>query len=225
MKRRTFLATGALVGGLSTGGCLSRFGIGGDAENSGGDHEESEENEDGGSGEDNHDEQADDEQEDDSTGATDEADGRDEEEGEDEDDEESDGVDEEEEEEDPEDQLTPDEEDIEPNRDEYERHERREYEERSEDDVEVTAEAHDDGTVVTVEGSVENVSDEPIDAVDLDSSLYGPGDEYLGATRTSVQELAPGESEAFESSTEAGDVVGEIEYIDMAATVYEYSEN
>lgn len=144
--------------------------------------------------------------------------------------EEEDGSTEDEDDENPEDQLTPDEDESDIDRDDYEQHEEREHEERDEADVETTADAREDEAMVIVEGTVENVSDVPIDTVDLDISFYGSGegvdeDGYLGATFVSVEDLEPGESEAFESATEADELAGEVEEIDVGVTVYEFNES
>ena len=123
------------------------------------------------------------------------------------------------EEEDEEDEIAPDREDVEPDRDEYDEPEEREVIERDSDDVSVDVSAQEEDGLTVISGSVTNVSDEFIDAVDLRFEFYDSeeGGEYVGGRLVSVAEIDPGESASFEEEIWADELQGELARIELEA--------
>ena len=123
------------------------------------------------------------------------------------------------EEEDEEEELAPDREDVEPDRDEYDEPEEREVIERDSDDVSVDVSAQEEDGLTVISGSVTNVSDEFIDAVDLRFEFYDSeeGGEYVGGRLVSVAEIDPGEAASFEEEIWADELQGELARIELEA--------
>lgn len=212
MKRREFLATGVFVGTIATAGCLSWFG-------SNESNSDADENTDGESDADSASDQSED---DDGDPDSDQGTG---DEGEQEDDIDKNGT-EDDEQDDTDDELYPDEEDTEIDRDQYDEPEQRETTERDDDDVEIEATYDvDDMGNLTISGTVTNVSDEPIDAVDLNLSVYDPEDEYLWGEIVGVEDLDSGAREAFEGGWAADEERGEVDHVEIVPTVYDYADD
>ena len=209
MNRREYLTTGTFIGLLATAGCLGwrDSGDAGDAED-----------DDQGTDADTDDPETDTDPEDE---YDDHSDDYDEEEDEDED---RDDEEKQEDEEDDGDDPYPDEEDTEIDRDQYDDHdqEREERIERDSDAIEVEADADvDDYGGLTIEGTVTNVSDEPVDRVRLEISVFDPDDEYLWGDTVGIEDLAPGASEGFESGWTADEERGELGSVEIEETVYD----
>ena len=117
----------------------------------------------------------------------------------------------------------PDEEDFEIDRDQYDDPpEQPEREERDSDAVEVDTDATvDEYGELTIDGTVTNVSDDPIDQVVLAIEVYNPDDEYLWGDTAGAEDLDPGASEGFESGWTADEERGEVGYIEIDPTVYD----
>ena len=216
MKRREFLATGVFVGTLATAGCLGWFrSNGSDDEADGGTDDESD-------ADSASDQSEDDDGDPDSDQGTDDEDEQEGNEGIDED---ENGT-EDDEQEDVDDELYPDEEDMEIDRDHYDEPESRETTGRDDDDVEIEATYDvDDIGNFTISGTVTNVSDEPIDAVDLDLSVYNPEDEHLWGETVGVEDLDSGASEKFEGGWAADEERGEVDHVEIVPTVYDYVDD
>ena len=229
MNRREYLAGTSLFGITATAGCLEWVfpddDEDEDAEAGGNTHTDGA-GDDGGSDEDEQNDEDENEPSENGEDGTDEHedsnDGGDDEEeqGETGEGEESD------EEEDEEDELVPDREDVEPDRDEYDEPEDREAIERDSDDVSVDASAQEDDGLIVISGSVTNVSDEFVDAVNLRFELYGSGDEYIGGRLVSVQDIDAGTSVSFEEEIWADELRGALARIEIGAVeVFDFLED
>lgn len=119
--------------------------------------------------------------------------------------------------------LAPEQEDVEPDRDEYDQPEEQEIVERDPSDVAVDVDGGEDGGVVVVSGSVTNVSEEFIDAVDLDFEFYDSSGEYIGGQLVTVSDIDPGASESFEIELGVDELQGELAEAALASVnVYGY---
>lgn len=203
MHRREYLTTSTLVGCLAITGCLG-WRDSSDAGDTEGeeeeeDHHERDEREDADADADNHGDHDEDEHK------------------------EEDEKEEKQEDEDEDDYPGPDEEDTEIDRDQYDDPpEQPEREERDSSDVEVDADTDvDDYGGLTIDGTVTNVSDDPIDEVWLDIEVYDPNDEYLWGDSVGIEDLAPDASERFESGWTADEERGELGYVEIDPSVYE----
>ena len=212
MHRRKYLTTGTLIGLLATSGCLG-WRDSGDT----GDTEDEEEEEEEQEQEDHHER---DERED---ADADNHGDHDEDEHKEEDDKDGDEDEDEESNKEDDDYPGPDEEDTEIDRDQYDDPpEQPEREERDSSDVEVDADTDvDDYGGLTIDGTVTNVSDDPIDEVWLDIEVYDPNDEYLWGDSVGIEDLAPDASERFESGWTADEERGELGYVEIDPSVYE----
>lgn len=207
LTRRAYLAGASLCGITATAGCLGWFST-----------EEDEQNEDG-DGEEDDEEGESEESEDSDAGEDSDGDEEQEEEGDEDENEQKD-------EEDEEDELVPDREDVEPDRDEYDEPEERDVIERDSDDVSVDASAQEEDGLIVISGSVTNVSDEDIDAVDLYFELYDSGGEYIGGRLVSVGSVDAGDSASFEEEVWADELRGVLTRVEIGAVeVYDFPED
>lgn len=122
-------------------------------------------------------------------------------------------------------QHKPDAEDLEVNEDEYDDHGTSETEERSPADItiEATAQLEKSGGA-TVRGTVTNVSDEPIDVVDLEVIFYDVSGSYLTADLVSITTLSANKSESFEVVITPDQARGEPDHVDIQPIVYDRSD-
>lgn len=210
MNRRKFLVAGTFVGVCTTTGCLGRF-FGGDAEDS--EEENEQENRDTDDMTEN-DAASDSDQHDDEGTETDPATEKDKTE---------------DKEEDPKDleDPYPDEEDTEIDRDQYDDPpDQPKREERDSDDVEVKASySVGDYGGLTIDGTVTNISDEPVDEVALEINVFDPDDEYLWGDSVGIQNIEPGASETFESGWTADEERGEVDHVEIDPMVYDVVED
>lgn len=73
-------------------------------------------------------------------------------------------------------------------------------------------------------GTVTNVSEEPIDVVDLEVSFYDESGSYLTADLVSITNLDPSKSESFEITITPDQAHGEPDHVDIQPTVYDRSD-
>lgn len=120
----------------------------------------------------------------------------------------------------------PDKNETEPDRDQYEQQEEREIVELPEDtvDVELQAEQMPESDSATgglrLHGSVTNTSDQYVDTVDLDLSIYDENEEYIGADIITVGDLDPDESADVDRTISAYDLQGQPDSIEIDKMVY-----
>lgn len=233
-RRNVLKGTGATTLTIGVAGCLNRLPfVGSDDED-----EDADRNEDEGEDtdrddaeetgqEDAHDDTESSEQEDDpadtdedDTTEDDADDAEQETEGEDED---SEDDDEEEEKED----TVPDREEVHPDEDDYEDHEGREVVERDPSDIEIAATGteEENGTVL-ITGTVTNVSEEYIDAVDIRFEFQDDAGESVGRQLVNVHDIDAGESVEYAEEIFDGEFTGPVETIEVTSIeVYGFEDD
>lgn len=108
-------------------------------------------------------------------------------------------------------QPLPDENDTTIDRDQYNSSAEREVEELSGENVQLTATYNEqqDGSII-VSGQAENVTDQPIDFVDIRVLYYDANKNVIGEDLVVVNELAAGETKPWDCKTWASDINGDV---------------